>query len=153
MKNLKKFSMILLLSASYAANCFADGSVNFEQQVLPIINQRPFFADFLRQIFEFDKDAVGVTIGSNVSKGLGLTRIGPYRVCAKLRGVLQSDPCPMQMVVDTDTHFFDKNGKEVDGPEGAQSVRENFYAIEVDPPPNQTPMSRPDTSGSGGKRD
>jgi hypothetical protein len=131
--------MVALLSlASYATSCLADGTVDFRQQVLPVINQRPFFADFLFKTFEFENTAIGVTIGSNVGEKLGLTRIGPYRVCAKLRGDTQGEPCAMQVVIDTDPHFFDEYGKEVDGPEGAQSVKENFFAIEINPPLNQT---------------
>ncbi|WP_128595231.1 hypothetical protein [Paraburkholderia kirstenboschensis] len=59
MKNLKKFSMILLLSVSYAVNCFADGSVNFEQQVLPIINQRPFLQIFFAKPLSLIKMQLG----------------------------------------------------------------------------------------------
>jgi hypothetical protein len=126
----------LLSLASYATNCLADGTVDFRQQIIPIINQRPFFADFLLKTFEFENAAIGVTIGSNVGPKLGLTRIGPYRVCARLRGDAQGEPCATQVVIDTDPHFFDENGKEVDGPERAQSVKENFFAIEINPPSN-----------------
>lgn len=122
---------------AYSEHCFADGTVNFENQILPIIKQRPFFAEFLLKTFEFEESAIGVTIGSNVSPKLGLVRIGPYRVCAKLRVTTQSNSCAMQVVIDTDTHFFDKNGKEVDDPVFAQSVKEDFYAIEINPPPGQ----------------
>lgn len=125
----------------YVSNCFANGTVNFQEQVLPLINQRPFFAQFLSQTFVFEKDAVGATVGTNVSRKLGLTRIGPYRVCARLRGSTGSDSCSLQVVIDTDTHFLDKNGNEIDGPEGAESVKEDFYAIEVNPPPGQAQVT------------
>lgn len=152
MKKIRLILAIFLALAFYGTNCFADGSVSFDEQVLPIINQRPFFANFLLQTFEFDKNAVAVTIGPNVSEKLGSTRIGPYRVCARLRSAPLSDPCSTQVVIDTDTHFLDKDGKEVDGPEGAQSVRESFYAIEVDPPLNQAPADTSNAIESRGKR-
>jgi hypothetical protein len=46
-------------------------------------------------------------------------------------------------------HFLDKNGKELDGPEVAESVREEFYAIEVNPPPGQSPVSDVQSVGGG----
>ncbi|WP_243050497.1 hypothetical protein [Dyella sp. RRB7] len=145
MKIMKMAFVGFILSLTCAGNCFADGTVDFQKQVLPIINQRPFFSEFLLKTFEFDNSAIGVTIGSNVSEKLGLERIGPYRVCARLRGSDQSKSCGMQIVIDTDPHFFDKSGKEIDGPEGAQSVKEDFFAIEVNPPPNMDDL--------GGKHD
>lgn len=136
MKAVHVVSAIFLTMVSYGQSCLADGTVDFQQRVLPIIKQRPFFADFLLQTFEFESSAVGVTIGGNVSPQLGLARIGPYHVCAKRRGDAQSGSCAMVVVIDTDVHFRDKSGKEVDDPAHAQSVTEDFYAIEVNPPEN-----------------
>ncbi|WP_143136889.1 hypothetical protein [Burkholderia ubonensis] len=136
MKLMRMRLMIVCLIGSFAVSCFADGTVDFREQVLPIINQRPFFANFLKKTFEFEGSAIGVTIGSNVSEKLGLVRIGPYRVCAKIRGDAQSGACEMQVVIDTNPHFYDEHGKEIDGPEGAWSVKEDFLGIEVDPPSN-----------------
>ncbi|WP_321955142.1 hypothetical protein [Paraburkholderia bannensis] len=128
--------VMLCLIGYFPAECFADGTVDFKSQVIPIINQRPFFANFLNETFEFQNSAVAVTIGSNVSSELGLTRIGPYRVCAKMRNDKQANSCAMEVVIDTNTHFFNKDGKEIDGPEGAVSVKEDFLGIEVNPPSN-----------------
>ncbi|MFM0224092.1 hypothetical protein [Paraburkholderia dipogonis] len=153
MKTSKLSWAIFLSLTSYGSSCFADGTVDFEQQVLPLINQRPFFAQFLTQTFVFEKDAVGTTVGANVSQKLELTRVGPYRVCARLRSSPSSDSCSVQVVIDTDTHFFDKNGREIDGPQGAQSVKEGFYAIEVNPPPNQSQVSTSESTDRGDKDD
>lgn len=153
MQRVKLSWTIFLSLACYGSSCFADGSVDFEQQILPLINQRPFFAKFLSQTFEFEKDAIGVTIGADVSPKLALTRVGPYRICAKLRSPPGGDSCSVQVVIDTNTRFFDQNGKEVDGPQGAQSVKEDFYAIEVNPPPNQAPTGTSPSNSVGGKDD
>jgi hypothetical protein len=153
MKRSKLFWAIFLSLTSYGSSCFADGTIDFEKQVLPLIKQRPFFAQFLLQTFQFEKDAIGVTIGADVNPKLALARIGPYQVCARLRSAPGSDSCSIQVVIDTDAHFFDENGKEVDGPGGAQTVKEDLYAIEVNPPPNQSQVSTSEFIDRGGKDD
>lgn len=142
-------SAIFIAMMSCGEICLADGTVDFQKQVLPIIKQRPFFADFLLQTFEFERTASGVTIGNNVSPQLGMTRIGPYQVCAKRRGDSESSSCAMVVVIDTEPHFLDKNGKEVDDPANAQSVTEDFYAIEVNAPQ----ISSQTTNESGANHD
>lgn len=82
-----------------------------------------------------------------------MTRIGPYQVCAKLRSPPGSDSCSIQVVIDTDAHFSDKNGREVDGPGGAQTVKEDFCAIEMDPPSNQSQVSPSEAVDRRGKDD
>jgi hypothetical protein len=133
MKKLKRVTLVVACQAALASNCFAGGTVDFNEYVVPLIKQRPFFYEFLIGIFEFDKSAFATTIGGNINSDLAGYRIGPYTVCAKIRGT--SGSCNMDVVIDTNTHFFDASGKELDGPEGARTVKEDFYAIEVNPAP------------------
>jgi len=113
--------------------CFAGGTVDFEEYVHPIMMKRPFFAKFVLDTFDLDKSASAVTIGREINQKLAGYRIGPYTVLAKKKGV--PGPYTMEVTIDTNVHFYDKKGHELDGPENAKTVKEEFYAIEVNPLP------------------
>jgi len=116
------------------ATAFAGGTVDFVQDVQPIIMQRPFFAKFLFDTFDFEKSADAVTIGREVNPQLAGYRIGPYTVFAKKKGT--AGPYNMEVVIDTNVHFFDAKGIELNDAEHAKTVKEDFYAVEVNPFPS-----------------
>jgi len=112
---------------------FADGTLDFVQGVQPLLMQRPYFARFLLDTFDFDQSAQAVTVGRDVNPVLAGQRIGPYTVFAKKKGT--SGPYTIAVVIDTNLHFLDAKGVELDDPQHAVTVKEDFYAVEINPMP------------------
>ena len=124
-----------LVLQSGVGPAFADGTLDFAQEVQPILMQRPYFAKFLLDTFDFDKSAQAVTVGRAVNPTLAGLRIGPYTVFAKKKGT--AGPYTTAVVIDTYLHYLDAKGVELDDLQQAVSVKEDFYAVEINPMPGE----------------
>jgi hypothetical protein len=115
---------------------YGAGTVSFEKDVKPILMQRPVFAQVLLDTFEFKNTVEANTIGREVSPGLALARIGPYRVLARRKGDSGTGDS-MVIQINTRIHFLDGRGKETKILAKAVNLREDFESIEIDPLPKE----------------
>ncbi|KPC53847.1 hypothetical protein [Amantichitinum ursilacus] len=74
----------VLMAVSSISN--ANGTVDFQTDIIPLINQKPFFAKFLTDHLEFYPAGDAITIGREVNPNLALVRIGPYTLNAREKG-------------------------------------------------------------------
>jgi hypothetical protein len=125
------FVMALAVVVGAPPVCRADGTVMFSTDIIPLLMQRPVFGRFLLDTLDFSTQASGTTIGANVNPALAMARIGPYTVLAKKKGSQSS--LDMDVVINTDQHYYDAAGKETDDITKAASVRETFASIEINP--------------------
>ena len=132
---MRRIALLVVLSIPLLA--FADGTVSFQNDVIPILMQRPFFAKILLDTFQFKDTVIATTIGRQVSPGLALDRAGPYRVLARKKSD-KGTVYDMIVVINTTIHFLDKSGKETESPRNAVRLREDFDSIEIDPIPIQS---------------
>ena len=129
---MKRTLLFMFLAAPLCV--FAGGTVSFQNDVVPILMERPFFAKVLLDTFDFKDTVVATTIGREVSPALALRRIGPYRVVARKRSSSET-AYDMVIVINTTVHFLDNRGREVQSPKAAVKIREDFDSIEINPLP------------------
>ncbi|WP_156967151.1 hypothetical protein [Paraburkholderia ferrariae] len=129
---------------------YADGSISFNEKIIPIINDRPQFRDFILQSFSVTDTGWGVRINSSTMPHMGGARMGPYRFQAIWHS--PAGDTPVTLVIDTEIKFFDKNHRQITGDDlrGVTSITETLDSIEIDPPrpqskqaPAQTPPANP----------
>lgn len=132
MRLIKLLSCALLLGL--AATAQAEGTVDFKDDVLPMLNHQPVFARFLLGTFSIDDTGWGVRIGEQAMPRLGGARMGPYRFQARWHSG-QGDE-PVTLVIETTVKFYDREGREVrDGDlRRAAKLIEEFDSIKVKPP-------------------
>lgn len=92
------------------------------------------FERFVRETFKVTDTGWGVRIGNEAMPNLGGARMGPYQFQA--RWLSPAGEVPVTLVIDTDTHFFDRAGHDItDGDlRQASSIKETFTSIEIEPP-------------------
>lgn len=127
------FLLFLLLGPSSA---FADGSVRFEDDVLPLLHSRPDLQAALRDV-EFPWFGVGRRISGRICPGLAGERTGPYVFRAVYRQTEE-----VEVRFSTYTRFYDNHGKllgETDGDmldfdlENATRLEEEVTAVAISP--------------------
>ena len=119
-----------------AAPVWADGSVSFTADVLPLIKARPTFKKFIDESFDITDAGWGIRIGNEAMPHLGGARMGPYEFQAVWHS--REGDVPVTLVIDTDIKFFDGKGREIQNGrlERAFSFKETFSSIEIEPPKN-----------------
>lgn len=117
----------------FAASSQAEGSVDFEQDILPMVKSRPMFETFLRTTFSVAETGWGVRVSDQSMPKLSGARMGPYKFDAIWHS-LQGDK-PVTLVINTDISFFDSTGKQIwDGRlRRASKFVETFQSIEIEP--------------------
>jgi hypothetical protein len=127
---MKRLLAILLLFAPILA--FADGSVSFRNDLLPILQKQPLIARFVTESFTVVSDPWGIRIGNEAIPGLGGARIGPYRM-----NVIWHSPkgsVPAVLIVNTVPTFYDKDGHPLgDDYRTATKVTEVVDSISLEP--------------------
>ena len=127
--------MLIALSAllSAAMPAWADGTVSFETDMLPMIKARPEFERFLLGTLKITDTGFGTRISDRAMPHLGGARMGPYKFEATWHG--PNGDVPITLIIDTDTRFLDKAGREIKGSrlEQAFSLKETFSAVEIEP--------------------
>jgi hypothetical protein len=115
-----------------AAPAWADGSVSFQSDILPMIKARPEFEKFLLGTFKITDAGFGTRISDQAMPHLGGARMGPYAFPATWHGV--GGDVPITLVVDTDIKFFDRAGREIKNGrlKQAVSMKEAFGSIEIE---------------------
>ena len=132
-----RYSLILVVLAalfSAATPARADGTVSFEQDVLPMIKARPAFEKFLLGTLKVTDAGSGTRISEQAMPHLGGARMGPYEFKATWHG--PDGDVPVTLIIDTNTKFFDGAGREIRNGslKQAVSVKETFDSIEIERP-------------------
>lgn len=119
-----------------ASPAWAEGSVSFAVDILPLIKARPIFEKFITDTFEITDTGWGIRIGNEAMPHLGGARMGPYEFQAVWHS--RNGDVPVTLVVDTDIKFFDGKGREITNGQlrNATRFKETFSSIEIEPPKN-----------------
>ena len=118
-------AICLLFVCSYA---HAGGSFDLDDQLLPLLKQKPELMDYLMSTLDIEPHGVAARIGRTVNSHLGGTRIGPYQLCAKPKG--QKGAYTLQLTFHTSKVFLDSNGKPADFTTGVKVV-ETLTSVEI----------------------
>jgi hypothetical protein len=128
--------MLIALSAllSAATPAWADGTVSFETDMLPMIKARPEFEKFLLGTLKITDAGSGTRISEQAMPHLGGARMGPYEFRATWHS--SNGDVPVTLIIDTNTKFFDRAGREIRNGslKQAVSMKETFDSIEIERP-------------------
>lgn len=96
--------LFLLLTLLGPAPALADGSVSFDEDVMPLLHDRPDLRAALAEV-EFYQLGSGRRISGLMSPGLAGRRVGPYLFHALHWGR------PVEVRIATHARFFDREGR------------------------------------------
>jgi hypothetical protein len=126
-------SVALVFFALLGATAHAEGSVGFQEDIVPILKTKPVFMKFILDTFQIKHrgNGWGIRIGNEAMPHLGGVRIGPYTFDATWHG--PDGDTPITLVVNTNTKFFNRAGREIidDSLAQAYSIKEALESIEV----------------------
>ena len=128
---MKRLVAVLLVCCSAFAS--AEGSVSFKADILPLMKDRPEFKAYILNSFKINDTGWGTRIDGPAMPDMGGARMGPYSFKATYNN--GKSQVPVELVIDTDIKFFDKDGHVLDG-DLTQTVKlvETLSGIEVNPP-------------------
>lgn len=136
--------MIVSLLLFIPLNAFADGSVSFKADILPILKKQPLVAQFVTESFSVVSDPEGVRIGDTVIPSLGGARIGPYTMDVVWHS--RKGDVPAELTINTKNSFFDKDGNQLTSDlHTAAKVSQEFDSFSLQP---RRVLSKSATSGS-----
>jgi hypothetical protein len=126
---MRKIAHVLLvfLLCGYA---IAGGSFNVEQELRPLLKEASALHQCILSALELEPSGTSSRIGSNVNPALGGTRIGPYKILAKPKG-MTGDPT-LEVTFVTEKHFLDADGNPT-SISTATAVQEVITAVDVSP--------------------
>ena len=127
-----KYIVWLLLLLLITVNAYAEGSVFFEKDIVPILKTRPEFYRFIIANFKLSDDPYGIRISNEASPALGGARIGPYTVGATWHS--PKGDVPIKLIINTKIKFYNKKGREIDDIKRAVRYTETLDSIELEPP-------------------
>jgi hypothetical protein len=117
---------LVLLLAALPGLCLAAGTVTLAE-IDPLLRQRPQLRAFLVSTFDLDPTvAAALRFGSHV-KYLGGAHAGPYIIRAKPKA--PSGAAALEIVICTDTRFFDPSGKATEDEANAARLEETLAAV------------------------
>lgn len=123
---------LCLLAAALPA--WADGTVSFKSDVLPLLKAKPAFEKFLLGTLQIDDAGLGTRIADQAMPRLGGSRMGPYEFTATWHDA-NGDDVPVTLIVQTNTRFLDSAGREIRNGSLKQAARlqETFDSIQIEP--------------------
>ncbi|MBC8736777.1 hypothetical protein F6X40_08115 [Paraburkholderia sp. UCT31] len=116
---------------------YAEGAVSFNDNIVPMLKDRPQFKEFILQSFSVADTGWGVRIDSPTMPHMGGARMGPYRFQAIWHS--PHGGTPITLVIDTKTEFFDSHRRQITGSDLREttSITETLESIGVEPPEAQ----------------
>jgi len=93
---------LCVLAAALPA--WADGTVSFKADVLPLLKAKPAFEKFLLGTLKIDDAGLGTRIADQAMSRLGGSRMGPYEFTATWHDANGAD-VPVTLIVQTNTRF------------------------------------------------
>lgn len=131
MRLLFKKSVMFLLCLMSIAACIAqaDGSIEYEDDVDPILKQAPALRKFILNTLCISHSGMAVRIAGEYP--MGGRRIGPYELYAKPKGVVGA--YTMKIVINTSQLFFNKAKKSIsiNDIDQATRMRESLLSVEI----------------------
>lgn len=123
---------LCVLAAALPA--WADGTVSFKSDVLPLLKAKPAFEKFLLGTLQIDDAGLGTRIAAQAMPRLGGNRMGPYEFTATWHDDNGHD-VPVMLIVQTNTRFLDSAGREIRNGSLKQAARlqETFDSIQIEP--------------------
>jgi len=123
----------LALEGTDALALLGTGSVDFDEVIMPLLNENVVLKEFVLCNFDIVSDPMGIRIGDVQSKALGGGRFGPYGMWANWHG--NSGVKPVVLTINTSTKFLDAQGKEDPNGELKNAVRieEHLAGVTVEP--------------------
>ena len=123
---------LCVLAAALPA--WADGTVSFKSDVLPLLKAQPAFEKFLLGTLQIDDAGLGTRIADQAMPRLGGSRMGPYEFTATWHDANGAD-VPVTLIVQTNTRFLDSAGREIRNGSLKQAARlqETFDSIQIAP--------------------
>lgn len=133
----KYFTQVLIalgIGVGVVPLVYADGSVSFASNIVPMMKGRPVFEQFITQSFLIKDTGWGVRINSPTMPHMGGARMGPYRFNAVWHS--PKGDVPVTLIIDTKIQFFDARHREITGSDlrKTTSITETLDSIEVEPP-------------------
>ncbi len=125
--------IVLTFVSVFAAVPRGNGSVSFNDYIIPILKSRPDFGRYILGTFKFYGDPMGNLMGNTFSPALSGGRIGPYDMWASWNG--NTGEIPVVLVINTKINFYDKNNTKIKKGDFKKAVRfsETLDSIEVYP--------------------
>lgn len=103
--------IILTISAFLGiSHAFGGGSISFEEQLLPIMNQDKVFADALLNTFDFSSNVFAQTDFGDHTR-FGGKRLGPYTLLAKPKG--SQSTWVFEVTIITKWTIYDQKGNVI----------------------------------------
>jgi len=119
------FFFVLVLVGAPSV-CTAGGTVSLSE-LDPLLRQKPDLRMFLISALDMDDTVMAaVRFGSHV-KFLGGARIGPYMI--KARPKTPANASPIEVVLCTDTRFFDASGRVTQEETNATRLEEKLSVV------------------------
>ena len=133
----------LALECTNALALEGTGSVSFNEDIIPLLNENVVLKEFVLCNFDIVSDPMGTRIGDIQSKALGGARFGPYSMWANWHG--NSGIKPVILTINTRTKFLDAHGKEDPNGDLQKAVRieEHITGVTVEPPEEGQMKSEP----------
>ena len=117
---------LVVLLAALPGVCVAAGTVTLAD-IDPLLQQEPLVRSFLMSSFDMDPTVTAaLRFGSHV-KYLGGAHAGPYIVIARPKA--PKDAAPLEIVLCTDTRFFDPSGRPTEDEANAARLEEKLTAV------------------------
>jgi hypothetical protein len=123
---------LCVLAAALPA--WADGTVSFKSDVLPLLKAQPAFEKFLLGTLQIDDAGLGTRIADQAMPRLGGSRMGPYEFTATWHDA-NGNEVPVTLIVQTNTRFLDSAGREIRNGslKRAARLQETFDSIQITP--------------------
>ncbi|MBZ5789644.1 hypothetical protein K8353_05935 [Burkholderia contaminans] len=111
---------------------FAEGTVGFNEDILPLFRDKPTLERFVLATFEVRGAPVGIRIAGDAIPGLSGARVGPYTVPVNWSD--HGRPVAATLTIYTTQVFYDSHGRTLEGDlKEAVKVVEQVDSISVDP--------------------
>ena len=106
--------------------CCAAGTLSLAD-IDPLLRQKPQIRAFLSSSFDMEPTVTAaLRFGSHV-KYLGGAHAGPYIVIARPKAL--KDAAPLEIILCTDTRFFDPSGRPTEDEANAARLEETLTAV------------------------
>ncbi|MEX3853193.1 hypothetical protein AB3X94_03890 [Paraburkholderia sp. BR10923] len=126
--------MATLVGALLIPTAYADGSVSFHGDIVPMLKARAELEQFITENFSVTDTGWGNRIGSATMPHMGGARMGPYKFQAVWHR--SHGDVPVTLIIDTKIRFLDRHQHEIVGGDlrETRSVSETLDSIEIEPP-------------------
>ncbi|WP_372437886.1 hypothetical protein ACCM60_07070 [Pseudomonas chlororaphis subsp. aureofaciens] len=121
--------------AVFPLPAFAEGSIGFKEDLLPLFHNKPTLKRFVLATFTITGAPEGARISTDAIPALAGMRIGPYSVPVTWQD--HGYPIAATLTIYTTQQFYDQDGKALESDlRQAVRVTEQVDSIDVEPLPS-----------------